>query len=422
MQYEEQYKASTAQRKQTSVNEYGQLQEIIQMQYEAQCQNAFLPQDRQAQSSAMWPQSTANIHPTFCSGASKAQAKTDFNSYAQLQASTAQVKAEVNSYAQLQDGSLINFAFESAQELENFSSDEICVDQTCSNEGSGSGWGSGAAAQFAVLDIEPTLTNSHYVRSLDYGISFEDPQLNQLFQSSMTNRIERLWVGIFLSGAMACYFESSISYFYPTAYPFITSTGWILAYALIMSALGVGLTCIRTKLLTYGSSALPGVEGTSHGEYYRAKLLGEFAFYLTGLRHLSMLINKFYAEEPANVEDYTLIAFVLCTRPLVAAWAEMSPVGAIASTVPLWIAFLAQPQVSMVFQTRGVASACFCAWLAFVIYQNNREMFVYQVKLQHAHLITAELKQKQGKHDANTIKFNQDETRPDVSFSQVAQK
>ena len=45
----------------------------------------------------------------------------------------------------------------------------------CSVSGSGC-----SAAQFAELDNKPSLTNSHYIRSLDYGISFEDPQLNQV--------------------------------------------------------------------------------------------------------------------------------------------------------------------------------------------------------------------------------------------------
>ena len=92
-----------------------------------------------------------------------------------------------------------------------------------------------------------------------------------------------------------------------------------------------------------------------------------------------MLINKFYAEEPATVEDYTVIAFVLCARTLVVAWAEISPIGATAFTLPLWVAFLAQPEMSLVFRSRVFVTASFCVWLAFVIYQNNREMFVTQV-------------------------------------------
>jgi len=360
-----------------------QAQEILRMQFEMQCHSVFFPhQDRQALSTAVWAPSTANNHPA---------------------APTSQVKSEVDNYAQLQDGSLIDFAFQSASLLANSSSYEYFPEQTCSNGGSGSGC---SAAQFAELDNKPSLTNSHYIRSLDYGISFEDPQLNQVFQSSMTKRMEKLWVGIFLCLALACYSESSISYFYPAAYPFVASTGWLLTYALMMSALTVGLACY-TNQTTYGAPTLPGVESTSHGEYYRAKLLGEFAFYLTGLRHL-FWINRFYAEEPATVEDYTFVAFVLCTRTLVVAWAEISPLGAAASTLPLWVAFLAQPEMSLVFQTRVCVTAGFCMWLAFVIYQNNREIFVTQVKLQHAHLITAELKQKQGENCAKITRFDQD--------------
>ena len=52
---------------------------------------------------------------------------------------------------------------------------------TCSVWNALSVSGSGcSAAQFAELDNKPSLANSHYIRSLDYGISFEDPQLNQV--------------------------------------------------------------------------------------------------------------------------------------------------------------------------------------------------------------------------------------------------
>ena len=107
-------------------------------------------------------------------------------------------------------------------------------------------------------------------------------------------------------------------------------------------------------------------------------LLGEVAFYITGLRHLSMM-NKFYAEEPAAVEDFTFVAFVLCTRTLVVAWGEIAPLRAAVSILPLWVAFLAQPHVSLVFRSRVSLCGLFFSWLAYVIYQNNREMFVTQV-------------------------------------------
>ena len=45
---------------------------------------------------------------------------------------------------------------------------------------SGSGWGSGADTEPAEPGIAIPLMNGHYIRSLDYGISFEDPLLNQV--------------------------------------------------------------------------------------------------------------------------------------------------------------------------------------------------------------------------------------------------
>merc|ERR1712166_1227415 len=150
----QQLSSASMQNSQLITRVQNQSQEILRMQFEMQCHSVFFPhQDRQALSTAVWAPSTANNHPA---------------------ALTSQVKAEVDNYAQLQDGSLIDFAFHSATLLANSSSYEYFPEQTCSNGGSGSGC---SAAQFAELDNKPSLTNSHYIRSLDYGISFEDPQL-----------------------------------------------------------------------------------------------------------------------------------------------------------------------------------------------------------------------------------------------------
>ena len=92
-----------------------------------------------------------------------------------------------------------------------------------------------------------------------------------------------------------------------------------------------------------------------------------------------MLFTNFYREEPPGIENYTFVSFIMFFRVLVPAWAELCPIRAAVSTVPLWLAFLGQPHANLVFQYRLCGLGIFFAWLACVIYQNNREMFVTQV-------------------------------------------
>ena len=106
---------------------------------------------------------------------------------------------------------------------------------------------------------------------------------------------------------------------------------------------------------------------------------GELVYHLIGIRHFCMLITNFYGEVPPGIESYTFVSFIMFFRVLVPAWAELCPIRAAVSTVPLWLAFIGQPHANLVFQYRLCGLGIFFAWLACVIYQNNREMFVTQV-------------------------------------------
>ena len=100
---------------------------------------------------------------------------------------------------------------------------------------------------------------------------------------------------------------------------------------------------------------------------------------MAGLWSFCFITRKFYQSDAPPEEDYATVGIVLVARTLLAAWAEISPIGALVSVSPLWLVFLAQPHANLVFQCRVFYSGVFCVWLAYVVYLNNREMFITQV-------------------------------------------
>ena len=88
----------------------------------------------------------------------------------------------------------------------------------------------------------------------------------QAFQSSMTARIERIWVAMFFCLGLGCYMESSISYLDPTAFGrkgSLISSGVVkFVCGLLLTTISIGLYYCRTNQST-------------HGEYFRAKMLGK---------------------------------------------------------------------------------------------------------------------------------------------------
>merc|ERR1712166_121186 len=101
--------------------------------------------------------------------------------------------------------------------------------------------------------------------------------------------------------------ESSISSLDPTAFGrkgSLISSGVVkFVCGLLLTTVSIGLYYCRTNRST-------------HGEYFRAKMLGEFAFHLTAIRHFFMLIANFYGEEPPGIENYTYVSFMLFFRVL----------------------------------------------------------------------------------------------------------
>ena len=81
----------------------------------------------------------------------------------------------------------------------------------------------------------------------------------------MTARIERIWVALFFCLGLGCYMESSISYFDPIAFGKAnpTTSGVVrLVCGLLLTAISIGLYYCSTNRST-------------HGEYFRAKMLGK---------------------------------------------------------------------------------------------------------------------------------------------------
>lgn len=298
-----------------------------------------------------------------------------------------QMKAEVDCYAQLQDGSLLDYAFE--QVLENSS-----CSFTGSGNGSGAVWaaksGSGATPKLALdqlgaemADCMMGLTRYNYVRSLKHGITFDDPELEHAFQVQMMPRRLRVWSGILSVSAIGCWSEFYCSYCFPDEYNFIRTPNELLT-----------LACFMTGLAYWSFSWGDNMKAAN---FERAKNLGDCTFYVACAKQLHFIVTKCWLSEgPLNPLDQSLIPFILCTHAILMAWAEVHPMGATLAILPLWVTWgscvwLQNSAYRAIFQLAIIAA--FFAWLAFVIYENNRKSFVNQVKLQHAHLVTAELKQ-----------------------------
>ena len=92
------------------------------------------------------------------------------------------------------------------------------------------------------------------------------------------------------------------------------------------------------------------------------------------------IIHKCYFGGSAAAEDWVVICLKACARTIVFSWSELNPIGAALNVVPLWLALLFVPDVSSVFRFRVVLIGAFMGAVAIMIYRNNREMFVNQVR------------------------------------------
>ena len=105
---------------------------------------------------------------------------------------------------------------------------------------------------------------------------------------------------------------------------------------------------------------------------------------MASCRHLWFIFSSCYWAE-ASAEDLVVIALILCARSIVLPWVEASPIGMVVTSVPLWGALIMVPNMSMVFRLRCCATAFFMMALGFVVYSNNREMYVTQVGIHMCH-------------------------------------
>ena len=180
-------------------------------------------------------------------------------------------------------------------------------------------------------------------------------------------RRARVWVGLFALGAISVSGEASICWLMPHDYSFKLWPRHLFAFAGVLGALFVW--SLTRDLRTSNKKKL---QQTRH--------LSELGFYLMSGRHLWFIISKCYGDVAPATEDWMMITLITCMISINVAWQEVSPFGAAATAGPLWGSLLLVPNVSMVFRVRAFGLAGFFWWLAFVVYQKNREMFVNQVK------------------------------------------
>ena len=120
------------------------------------------------------------------------------------------------------------------------------------------------------------------------------------------------------------------------------------------------------------------------GYLFKARYLGECWVLIASCRHLWFIFSSCYWAE-ASAEDWVVITLILCARSIVLPWVEVTPIGMVVTSVPLWGALIMVPNMSMVFRLRCCATAFFMMLMGFMVYSNNREMFVTQVGIDMCH-------------------------------------
>merc|ERR1712166_1557273 len=355
-----------------------------QQQQQMQMQQRFVQQVNAQQHQQMHQQmQQQNLQNTICPKSEFSQTESphvQWNSQAKRSYEESFKKEIlVNGYSQYNEGytegSLIDFAFEQAQYLSDNSSG--------SQGGAGTGNASGAPQSSADNECCTTgLVKHNYTRSLSYGFWFEDPELEQAFQEQVTvQRRLGVWAGWPALGATILFGEAYIKHTYPDdPNHLVMSSHQLLGY------------CAFVSLIFLFYWKLLWKKNLNPGYLFKARYLGECWVLIASLRHLWFIFSSCYWAE-ASAEEWVLIALILCARSVVLPWVEVSPVGMVVTSVPLWGALIMVPNMSMVFRLRCCATAFFMVVMGFLIYLNNRQMFVTQMRLKHAHSVTAELKQ-----------------------------
>ena len=229
----------------------------------------------------------------------------------------------------------------------------------------GSGNGTGALITETLnTSKQPTactgLTNHLYVRSLEYGIYFEDPQLETAFQEQMTQERRLLmwvlWPGL---NVLCTLVDVFISIFSPGTYEYHLSAYQLVGYGGLMLAL-----CLFYRKAIWCDEIQPV-------HLARCKLFGELWFYIGAARNLAFILNRCYGDGEPAAEDWILLSLTICSRTVIFSWAELSPVGALITTLPLWVALLMVPHISLVFRVRICLFFGFMSILTFMIYHSN---------------------------------------------------
>merc|ERR1712086_165880 len=316
----------------------------------------------------------------------------------QWQAANGALNVVVDSYAQRQDGSLLDYAF---AQLEGSSSGSF--------QGSGVGQGHGAPQKASSkLDSEDNtgIMSHNYAKSLKYGVWFEDPELEQKFQEQMTCQRR---IAVFASwpalAALMLSGEAAIKHFFPAdANRLVLESHQLLCCALLFGFIFVFYCKVLWR------------DNMSHKSLAVAKFWGELIVCISSFRHLWFILSKFHWKEPEaeDLQDLVIVTLVLCIYSALLPWVEVSPLSMVLISVPMWSALVLVPNVCLIFRLRVCIIGLYMGVMSFMMYRNNRELFVTQVRLQHVHSVTAGLKQEQEFRSCKTNKPIAIDT-PDVS-------
>ena len=224
------------------------------------------------------------------------------------------------------------------------------------------------AAPYKALERSPGIMSHNYARSLNYGIWFEDPQLECSFQDQITcQRRFGVWASWpALAGAILVG-EASIKNFYPEDQNQLVAE----PHQLLCAALVLGLISVFYCKVVWRKDV-------DSAYSFKVRCIGELSVYLASLRHLWFILNKCHWTE-AGAQDWVFVTLILCQFMIVLPWMEISPISLVLCGCPLWSALILVPNVCMVFRLRVCAIALCMGVSSFVMYQNNREMFVTQV-------------------------------------------
>lgn len=184
--------------------------------------------------------------------------------------------------------------------------------------------------------------------------------------------------------------EAAFSTLYPTDLEFAVNAPNDMSELTIIQVVAYAFNATRMVALLafcYFSNDLH--EKAKQDNLTRARYVGEVWCYLGSITTMVSIVGMHYRSMPAAAEEWFIICLKNCVRTIVFAWAELHPIGAALTLIPLWCALLLIPDAtSASVATIGVGTVvrfsigtlgAFMGLVAIMIYKNNRQMFVNQV-------------------------------------------